>query len=113
MNIGNTYRCEGTISITSQRSGKIMHVTIHVLGSKSDGSAVASYMRQVTIKNVGGTTSLVGTVNAIGVDEVAGTALSITADNTNDSLKIEVTGIASETWRWTASVFGCELAYGT
>jgi hypothetical protein len=94
-------------------SGKIIHATVHIVGSKSDGSAVASYMRQVTIKNVGGTTSLVGTVNTIGTDEAASTSIAITADNTNDALDIAVTGITSETWRWSATVYGIEMAYGT
>jgi len=94
-------------------SGKVLHATVHILGSKSDGSAVASYMRQVTIKNVGGTTALVGTVNTLGTDEAASTSIAITADNTNDALQIAVTGIASETWRWVAIVQGVELAYGT
>lgn len=94
-------------------SGKILHATVHILGSKSDGTAVASYMRQVTIKNVGGTTSLVGTVNTLGTDEAASTSIAITADDTNDALQINVTGITSETWRWVAVVYGVELAYGT
>jgi hypothetical protein len=94
-------------------SGKVLHATVHIVGSKSDGSAVASYMRQVAIKNVGGTTSLVGTVNTLGTDEAASTSIAITADNTNDALQIAVTGIASETWRWVAVVQGVELAYGT
>lgn len=94
-------------------SGKILHATVHVIGSKSDGSAVAVYQRQVAIKNVSGTTSLVGSVNTIGSDTAASTSFSITADDTNDALKIEVTGIAAETWRWVASVSGAELAYGT
>jgi hypothetical protein len=69
-------------------------------------------MRQVGIKNVGGTTSLVGTVNTIGTDEAAGTSIAITADDTNDALQINVTGVTSETWRWVAVVYGVELAYG-
>jgi hypothetical protein len=94
-------------------SGKILHGILYVLGSKSDGSAVASYARQVTIKNVGGTTSLVGTVNVIGVDEAAGTSLSVTADNTNDALDAAPAGVLNETWRWTGVFYGLELAYGT
>jgi hypothetical protein len=91
----------------------VNHVMVIVTGSKSDGSAVARYMRQVCIKRVGSTTTLVGTVDAIGVDVAAGTAIDITADDTNDSLKIEVTGIAGETWRWNSQVFGSELGIGS
>jgi MinD-like ATPase involved in chromosome partitioning or flagellar assembly len=93
-------------------SGKILSAIVNVVGSKSDGTAVARYTRQVTIKNVSGTTALVGSVETIGVDVEAATALAITANDTNDAIKIAVTGIASETWRWVAVVNGVELIYG-
>jgi hypothetical protein len=110
-NAAVTLLLDGSSSRLTIPSGKILHATVHILGSKSDGTAVANYMRQVCIKNVGGTTSLVGTVNTIGTDEAAGTSIAITADDTNDALQIAVT--ASETWRWVAVVYGVELAYGT
>jgi len=110
MLLGKTYNTTAQLTIAS---GKILHATVHVIGSKSDGSAIAIYQRQVAIANVGGTTALVGSVNTIGSDTAASTSLSITADNTNDSLKIEVTGIAAETWRWFASVSGAEIAHGS
>ena len=93
-------------------AGVALHATVNIIGVKSDGSAVARYLRQVTIKNVSGTTSLVGSVITLGTDEAAGTSISITADDTNDALKIEVTGITSETWRWVATIEGAEVAYG-
>jgi hypothetical protein len=102
----------GTGRITLQ-TNSVIHAIITIVGSKSDGSAVASYLRQVTIKRVGNTTSLVGTVNTIGTDEAAGTSIAITADDTNDALIITPTGISGETWRWVASVDGAEMVYGT
>jgi hypothetical protein len=94
------------------RSGSIASGIIAVVGSKSDGSAVARYLRQVTIKRVGSTTSLVGSVATLGTDEAAGTSINITADDTNESLKVAVTGIASETWRWHAVFIGNEMIFG-
>jgi hypothetical protein len=96
-------------------SGKMMLFNILISGIKSDGTASACYKRKVAIKNVGGTTSLVGTVETIGTDieDNASTDVAITADNTNDALQINVTGIAAETWRWAAVVEGLEIAYGT
>jgi hypothetical protein len=73
---------------------------------------VAHFIRKVSIKNVGGTTSLVSE-STVGTDYAAGTSLAITADNTNAALQIAVTGITSETWRWVAHVEGVEIAYGT
>jgi hypothetical protein len=96
-------------------SGKVMSAMCRICGIKSDGSAVSNYVRRVVIKNVGGTTSLVGSVETIGTDieDNASTDVAITADDTNDALQINVTGIAAETWRWVAVVEGLEIAYGT
>jgi len=110
MLLGQTYNTTAQLTIPS---GKILHATVHVIGSKSDGSAIAIYQRQVAIANVGGTTSLVGSVNTLGSDTAAGTSLSITADDTNDALDVQVTGIAAETWRWFASVSGIEMTHGS
>lgn len=104
---------DGSATRLTIPSGKYLTGTINIAGIKSDGAAAASYIRQFSIKNVAGTTSLVGTVNTIGTDEAAGTSISITANDTNDALKVEVTGITSETWRWVASVDVVEVAYGT
>ena len=104
---------DGSATRLTIPSGKYLTGTINIAGIKSDGTAAASYIRQFSIKNVAGTTSLVGTVNTIGTDEAAGTSISITANDTNDALKVEVTGVASETWRWVAAVDVVEVAYGT
>lgn len=96
-------------------SGKILFANVLVSGIKSDGSAAACYKRKVAIKNVSGTTSLVGSVETIGTDheDNASTDVAITADDTNDALQINVTGITGETWRWVAVVEGLEIAYGS
>lgn len=110
-----TIYLNGSSSRLTIPSGKIMFATVLISGIKSDGSVVACYKRKVAIKNVGGTTSLVGSVETIGTDieDNASTDVTITADNTNDALDISVTGIAAETWRWVAVVEGLEIAYGT
>ena len=115
----NTPTSLGLNGATSTRltipSGKVLSALCRICGIKSDGSAVANYVRRVVIKNVGGTTSLVGSVETIGTDieDNASTDVAITADDTNDALQINVTGIAAETWRWVAVVEGLEIAYGT
>jgi len=105
---------DGTTRLTIP-SGKVFAFVAKISGIKSDGSAVAFYTRKGCIKNVGGTTSLVGTIDVIGVDieDNASTDVAITADDTNDALQINVTGIDSETWRWVAVVEGVEIGYGT
>jgi hypothetical protein len=101
----------GTIRI-GVPSGKAMSCLINISGIKSDGSTVAHYVRQYALKNVSGTTSQVYAPVTIGTDNAAGTSISISADDANDSLKIEATGITSEIWRWVASVDAVEIAYG-
>jgi hypothetical protein len=96
----------------SVASGRVMTLILQITGVKNGGATVARFTREVTIKNVGGTTSLVGTVNTIGTDEAAGTTISITADDTNDKLQVAVTGVASETWRWQCISRGGQLTYG-
>jgi len=114
-NTATTLLLDGSTTQLTITSGKILFADIMVSGIKSDGSAAACYKRKVAIKNVGGTTALVGSVETIGVDieDNASTDVAITADNTNDALQINVTGIAAETWRWVAVVEGLEIAYGT
>lgn len=94
-------------------SGRILFATLLLVGSKSDGTAVATYMRKFAIQNLGGTTALVGAAETIGTDVSAGTSMSVAADNTNDALNVSVVGVAGETWRWLGLVYGVELAYGT
>jgi hypothetical protein len=95
------------------RSGTVWSGILQIQGVKSDGAAVADYFRQVTIKRVGNTTSMVGSVITLGTDEAAGTSISVTADDTNESLRVAATGVTSETWRWQAIFRGGEMAYGT
>lgn len=110
-----TLMLDGSSTRLTIPSGKVLSAICRICGIKSDGSAVANYVRRVVIKNVGGTTSLVGSVETIGTDieDNASTDVTITADNTNDALQIDVTGITSETWRWVSVVEGLEVAYGT
>ena len=86
-------------------SERILSGTINIIGTRNTGANVARYLRQFTIKNVGGTPSLVGSIITLGTDVADGTSISITAVNsTPDVLRIAVTGKASENWRWVAVV---------
>jgi hypothetical protein len=104
---------DGTSARLTIPSGKVLGLTINITGIKSDGSAVAHYLRQYALKNVAGTTSEVYAPVTIGSDNAAGTSIALSANDTNDALKVEVTGILDETWRWVASVDAVEIAYGT
>ncbi len=104
---------DGSATRLTIPSGKVLGLTINITGIKSDGTAVAHYLRQYALKNVAGTTTEVYAPVTIGTDNAAGTTIALSANDTNDALKVEVTGIAAETWRWVASVDAVEIAYGT
>jgi hypothetical protein len=72
----------------------------------------AHYVRKFAIQNLGGTTTLIGSVTTVGTDHEssAGMDIAITADDTGDFLKVEVTGLAATTLRWMACVRGVEMA---
>lgn len=94
-------------------SGKVMFMNIKVVGTKSDGTAVATYERQYAVKNVAGTSSQVYAPITIGTDNAAGTTIEVATVDAGDYVRIRPTGIASEVWRWVASVDAVEVAYGT
>ena len=107
----NFYQPSQRITIPS---GKGLSALIILKGFKADGSVGARFTRMVDIKNVGGTTSLETTPETYGTDYNPSECIyTITADNTNKALQLAVTGVAGETWRWVAVVYGVELAYGT
>jgi len=93
-------------------SGNTYHFNLIVAGVKSDGSAIACYSRRVSAKNVGGTVTIVNN-QTIGTDyeDNASTDIAITASGSN--VRISMTGIASETWRWQFALHGVEIKYGT
>jgi hypothetical protein len=93
--------------------GKVMAMKINISGVKSDGSAVAHYLRQYSVKNVTGTSSQVYAPVTIGSDNAAGTTIDLSVNDPDDTVRILVTGIASETWRWVATVDAVEIGYGT
>lgn len=92
--------------------GQTLSGFVNVVGRKIDGGANdhASFLRQVCIRREGSTTQLVGSVQSIGDINPSSWAVSITADDTNESLKIDVTGAASTNVRWMATIIASEVA---
>lgn len=103
----------GSTTYLTIPSGKVIFCNIKVVGVKSDGSVVATYERQYAAKNVAGTSSEVYAAVTIGTDNAASTSLEVATVDAGDYIRIRPTGIASETWRWVASVDAVEVAYGT
>ena len=112
-NTGVEMALDGGTTYLGIPANKVIALTINISGVKSDGSAVAHYLRQYCVKNVGGTSSEVYAPVTIGTDNAAGTTIALSANNADDTLRILVTGVASEIWRWVAAVDAVEITYGT
>jgi hypothetical protein len=93
-------------------SGKAMFMNIKIVGVSNGGGTVATFERQYAIKNVGGTTSQIYAPVTIGTDNAASTSITISADDTNDAVKIEATGLSATTIRWCAHVSAVEITHG-
>lgn len=83
---------------------------------KQSGSANAKQMlRQFMISNNGGTTALQGAVTTLGTDVgsagLATVTCTITANDTNDCIKVEVNGVVATNLRYTAYVVSTETIY--
>ena len=112
-NAGVEMALDGASTYLNIPSGTVMAMTMNISGVKSDGTAVAHYVRQYAVKNVTGTSSEVYAPVTIGSDNAAGTSIALSVNDSDDTLRILVTGITSETWRWVATVDAVEIGYGT
>jgi len=87
-------------------SGKTMAALITVVAATSGGEFANRYVRAVTIANRGGTTALRGAVKDLDTDEqIGGADVTISANDTNDAIRIEFSGVAPVT--------GCTAAAST
>ncbi|RTL21654.1 MAG: hypothetical protein EKK55_15650 [Rhodocyclaceae bacterium] len=89
-----------------------IHFVAKIIG-KSSGGDVATFMRDGVIKNISGTTSLVGSIGTIGTDRsdagLSSCTVAITANDTTDRLDVEITGVSSTTIRWTCTLIYTEV----
>jgi hypothetical protein len=91
---------------------KLLNCWVQVAVLESGAGSGGRFDRQVSIKNDGGTTALVGSVTTIGADQDpdgVGYSLSITADDSGDNLSIDVSGGNSGT-RWVVTIYATEVA---
>ena len=96
-------------------SNTAWNCAIDIVGIKSGGGDAVAFKRYCLIKNSGGTTALVSSVQTIGTDIASAGAgawaTTITADDTTDYLKITVTGAAATNIRWTAKLTITQALY--
>jgi len=109
----------GSTARATVTANKTYEFLVRLTARRSGGSEQASWWRRGMITRDGANnTALVGSVQTIGTDigsnagaPPAGWALAITADDTNESLKVEVTGAAATNIRWVAHVYMTEVLY--
>ena len=102
----------GTSEEISIKTNSVMMLNINTIGIETDGAPIGSSQVYAIIKNVAGTTSI--THQNVIADHygVGGLAITISANNTTDTLQIQVTGTAN-TMRWVSYVNGVEILYAT
>lgn len=91
----------GLLPVVAELEGIV--VDIIVTGVQSDGTD------QITARICGGArraaagnVTLTGTTTVTILESTAATLVAVAADTTNQTIDINVTGIAAETWKWEA-----------
>jgi hypothetical protein len=97
MFIGSVANTRITIGV-----GQAYRYTLTMIAQNSSTGAVKEWEAKGLIKNVGGTTSMVGSsnVSTFADASMATASLGVAANNTNDSLLVEATGIAATNISW-------------
>jgi hypothetical protein len=104
----------GAASATNQyalSSGMASCLNIMIVARQTAGTgtgAVHAWQAFALIKNISGTTSLEAAVTPTTVAGSTSWTVAVTADSTNDTLVITVTGEASKTIQWTARIVGVD-----
>ena len=86
-------------------SNQSVMFTAEIVARRGSSTESAAYLVTGAIKNDGGTTALVGTptVTVVGEDDAAW-AVSVTANNTDDTLDITCTGAAAKRVHWVGTI---------
>lgn len=101
---------DGSSAALTIPSGTAWTYVIHITGLSSTGD-VGSYEIKGAVKNIGGTTSLIGSATVTTLaEDIANWDVRVTGDDTGDKLMIEVLGDDDTTIRWVASVRTTEVS---
>ncbi len=102
---------DGSSERITLAADRVLTFDILVVGThRFGGGSSAGYQVTGVIKNIGGTTSFVGTpvVDTL-AEDVSGWDVQVTADNTLDALVIKVQGSSGTSIRWVASARTVEV----
>lgn len=105
----------GSSNRLSVNNNSAMSVVVNICVKQSGSANAKQMLRQFLISNNGGTTAIQGTVTTLGTDvgsvALATVTTTITANDTDDCIKIEVNGVAATNLRYTAFVVSTETIY--
>ena len=101
---------DGSSTVFGVSNNSLLSGILTISGFSTTGAKVGLYQRSISIKNVGGTTTLVhsSTISTDHEDD-ANWNVTITADNATDSLNISCLGSAGDTVRWVAVFRGLQI----
>lgn len=93
-----------TLASISVSAGEAVSVKAHIIGKKDDETAGAARELLIAARRAsGGNVTQIGTAHGTLIEDSAGTpAIDADVDTATQTVRLRVTGIASETWRWTA-----------
>jgi hypothetical protein len=104
---------DGSSAVITIKTNSMLLVNVFTSGIETSASnKTASSQDYVVIRNVAGTTSIVHQHNINQHFDTGGMAITISANDTNDSLQIEVEGTAND-MRWVSYVTGTEVLFAT
>ena len=94
-------------------SGKIIGFNCDIVAYNITSGSSSYVRKRGLIRNLAGTTALIGsiTTETIHSNFAAGSSASVSADNTNDALAINVTGVTSQNVRWMVTTELYELGF--
>jgi hypothetical protein len=104
---------DGATARLTVASGRTLTFDILITGRSLSGKS-AGYQARGVVKNLAGTTSLVGALTSpltvLGEDDTSWD-VQVVADDTHDALLIQVKATSSDTVRWVATVRAVEVAW--
>jgi len=102
---------DGSSTRFTIRNNTVLSGICTISGFSTTGAKVGLYQRSISIKNLGGTITLVhSSTISIDHEDDATWNVTITGDSATDSLNIACLGSAGDTVRWVAVFRGLEIA---
>jgi hypothetical protein len=92
-----------TLASITLSDGRAYHITVRVVGRKSDGTDRAFYWRAVLAYRQGGGATLQGSVVSLAAIE-SDTNWDCTIDASGNDIRVRVTGVASTTIYWLGTI---------